>query len=239
MKHLFRFHGRRGAEGGWELFEDEWHHLLKVLRLREGDKVEIADGLGWVASATLGPIGKQKGELVIEGENFTEKAGAESELVLGLFVLKPQSLDEILPGLVELGVSRVVLIPFIGMEKSRINDKLLDRWARLIVSAGKQAKAAWFPELAVAKSLEAFLSETSPIKERFLLDPAGDAAVLDGSMKGPILAVIGHEGGWHESEFEQMDQAGFRKLRMKSHVLRATTAALATAAILRQSMAGN
>lgn len=236
MKHLFRFHGRRSEDGAWELMDEEWHHILKVLRLSSGEAFEITDGKGWIAQAHLDEVGKHKGNFTAKSETFYPQSPRHSELTIGLGILKPQGIDEILPGLVEIGVNRLVLVPFLGMEKARVSEKLLDRWQRQIVAASKQAKAAWFPHLIVMKSFDAFLEVASDYPHRYLLDPEGDANGLKGPVEGPILAVIGSEGGWHETETQKFAAADFIKLRLKSNILRATTAVLATAAIFRQSM---
>jgi 16S rRNA (uracil1498-N3)-methyltransferase len=236
MKHLFRFHGRRSEEGSWELMDEEWHHILKVLRLSNGAAIEIADGKGWVAQASLADVGKNKGSLALSSELFQARQASQNELVMGLGILKPQGIDEVLPGLVELGVNRLLLIPFLGMDRSRVSDKLLDRWQRQIISASKQAKAAWFPELHVLKSFDALMEMAPSFPVRYLLDPDGTAEPLPASLVGPVLAVIGSEGGWHETELERFSAEGFQKLRLKSNILRATTAVIATAGIFRQGM---
>lgn len=238
MKHRFRFYGSRRSESLWGLQEDEWHHILKVLRLNEGETIEIVDGLGWVAEAQLHSLSKNKGSFSIERETFHSRPPESDEVTIAVGVLKPQGIDEIIPGLVELGVSRLVFVPFHGMDKSRLSEKLLDRWQRQIVSASKQAKTPWFPQLLIEKSFDSFLQSSQAYHERILLDPEGE--ILDaaaGSIQGPVLAAIGSEAGWSESEVERLLTAGFGKRRIHSHILRATTATLATAAIVRQSLA--
>ncbi len=238
MKHRFRFHGIRKGEFLWELVAEEWHHILKVLRLEDGDVIELGDGMGWSAVATLFELGKQKGNFRIESESYVAKTPKSEEFTLGIGILKPQGIDEILPGLVELGMNRLVLIPFHGMDRSRLNDKLLDRWQRQIIAAAKQAKAAWFPELVVAKNLEAFLARSSDFPSRYLLDPSGEVLSLGGeAMQGPWLGVVGSEGGWSEAELEDFRGQGFKMLSIHANILRATTAALATTAIFRQALA--
>ena len=238
MKHLFRFHGKRTGDRSWELFEEEWHHILKVLRLEAGDLIELANGQGWVAHATLGDLGKTKGGFQIVSEAFTPRLSVSDEFTLGLGVLKPQGIDEVLPGLVELGLHRLILIPFRGMDKSRLSEKLLDRWQRQIISASKQAKAPWFPELVIAKSLDAFLESSQEFPSRFLLDPLGEVQPLSVlSVPGPVLAVVGSEGGWSDDELSKLREGGFQALRIRSYILRATTAVLATTAIFRQCLA--
>ena len=95
MSHRFRFLGRRLGPEQWELLPDEWHHLLKVLRLPVGSDVEIADGAGNVALARLSHAGKNEGELAIASENFTAAPAPASQVTLALGALKPQSADDL------------------------------------------------------------------------------------------------------------------------------------------------
>jgi 16S rRNA (uracil1498-N3)-methyltransferase len=238
MKHTFRFFGQRLGECSWHLSQDEWHHVVRVLRLSEGDKIEVSDGKGWVCSAILGALNKTGGQLIVKDESYTEKCLRNEELTIGLGVLKPQSIDEVLPGLVELGVNRLILVPFQGMDKTRLSEKLLERWERQIIAASKQAKAPWFLELVIAGSFDDFLVLTREYTSRFLLDPSGDILFPRvGLPIGPHLTVVGSEAGWSPGEISRLLDAGFERLRIESNVLRATTAVLATAAIFRQGLA--
>ena len=65
MAHCFRFLGNHLSSQQWQLFPDEWHHLLKVLRLPIGSDIELADGQGWSAKAKLVGTGKHEGEIEI------------------------------------------------------------------------------------------------------------------------------------------------------------------------------
>src|SRR5437868_196291 len=52
-----------------ELTGDEFHHLRNVCRLEEGERVELLDGRGKIALATITEIGKKSANLQIEKVN--------------------------------------------------------------------------------------------------------------------------------------------------------------------------
>lgn len=238
MKHRFRFFGSRSAEGSWSLSSEEWHHLIKVLRLAEGDVLEVCDGRGWVASAVLRSLGKHAGEFDILEENYREQRTNESRLILALGVLKPQTMDELLPMLVELGVDELVLLPYRGMERSRLQDKLFERWERIIVAAAKQCKAPWFMSLTLAESLEGFAVASKAFPRRYLMDPSGNLTFPDipNNLQGPCVAAIGSEQGFADDECEALVKEGFEPVRFDSHILRAVTASVAAASLLRPKL---
>ena len=93
MLHMFRFHGRRLGNLQWELTDDEWFHITKVLRLASGAEVEIVDGLGWLAHAQLDSKGKSKGELVISSEEYKDVPDGNNYLAVAIGALKPQSVE--------------------------------------------------------------------------------------------------------------------------------------------------
>lgn len=237
MSHLFRFHGQRRGVGDWILLPEEWHHLLKVLRLERGSLFEISDGSGWTAWARLAVSGKHEGSLELQNEVFTPALPPEQQVTIGLAAIKPQSLDEIIPPLVELGLDRLLVFPYAGMAKSRLNEKVFERWQRIVAAASKQCKRAWWPEIIWLESFDEFLSEGRSYAYRLLLDPQGEQLLADWlpEAAGSVLAAIGSEKGFSEEELRLLKTEGFEATRIEGAVLRAMTAALATTTLLRHN----
>lgn len=237
MSHVFRFHGQRSPVGSWQLFPDEWYHLLKVLRVSVGTRFEICDGFGWSAQAKLVGLGKHEGNFELEAEIFSPALPSERQITLGLAALKPQSVDDIIPPLVELGLDRLLVFPYAGMAKGRLGEKIFERWQRIVAAAAKQCKRPWWPELVWLESFEEFLSTSQSFPHRLLLDPEAPTLLADfqAQTAGPVIAAIGSEKGFSEEESRQLLSVQFRPTRIEGAILRAITAALATTAILRQN----
>jgi 16S rRNA (uracil1498-N3)-methyltransferase len=236
MSHRFRFLGRRLGPEQWELLPDEWHHLLKVLRLPVGSDVEIADGAGHVALARLSHAGKAEGELAIESESFAAARLPASQVTLAIGALKPQSADDLLPYLIELGMDGIEVFASHSVDKNRMQDKVRERWDRIATAAMKQCKRPWAPVISWTDGLDALIEKSATFSNRIFLDPEGEQnlARWQPAEAGPTLAVIGSEKGLDTDEVLALRAAGFIACRIEGSILRATTAAIASAALLRQ-----
>jgi 16S rRNA (uracil1498-N3)-methyltransferase len=238
MAHCFRFLGKHLGPEQWELFPDEWHHLLKVLRLPIGSEVELADGQGWVAQAKLTELGKHQGTATISAETFTPPCAASARITLAIGALKPQSADDLLPYLIELGMDGIEVYASHSIDRNRLQDKVRERWDRISAAAMKQCKRPWAPDISWSASFSELLEKGKSFPNRLFLDPNGEQnlAAWKQSTAGPTLAVIGSEKGLDEAEVHQLLEHGFLGCRIEGSILRATTAAIATAALLRQSI---
>jgi len=236
MAHRFRFLGQRQSPQQWELLPDEWHHLLKVLRLPVGSELEIADGTGYVALGRLIHAGKNDGELEIKSEEFFPAPPSSACITLAIGALKPQSADELLPYLIELGMDGIEVFASQSVDKNRMQDKVRERWDRIATAAMKQCKRPWAPVISWSDGLETLIDKAAAFPNRIFLDPDGEQnlARWQPQHEGPTLAVIGSEKGLDADEVLTLRQQGFIGCRIEGSILRATTAAIASAALLRQ-----
>lgn len=237
MGHRFRFIGARGGDGTWRLSGEEARHLGKVLRLDVGAEVEVTDGLGAWA---LGRVAQLRAtEALIE-----EVGGAQVEprpaapLIMAIGALKPGGVDEILPALTELGVDRLWIFQQAETAKTRLSDKVVERWRRIVTQAVKQCKRSWVPELETFASLEAVAERAGALGPavRVALAQGGTETLLarlarEGT-ETPVVVVCGGEKGLSPEEEETLRRAGFSEQRLGPHVLRAVTAAVAAAAVV-------
>ncbi len=238
-QHTFRFQARRLDHLKWELEAEEWHHLLKVVRLNEGSFLELADGCGWTAQGILKKNSKIKGEIELEQEYFSPQRPRFQQVYLGIGAVKPQSVDELIPSLVELGIDGLIVFPFEGMAKSRLTEKVRDRWERIVASSAKQCKISWWPKVLWVESFEEFLIRAHEYPHRLVLDPEAPILLSEWeavSPSGPILATIGSEKGLSSSEFLALTEAKFVGVRLEGSILRAVTASIAAATLLRHKI---
>ena len=143
MAHHFRFLADHCEAGQWTMRSEEWHHLLSVLRLPVGAEFELTNGKGWVAHAKLTAISKQVGCFEVLDQTYSPELPAGSRFILAIGALRPQSVDDLLPYLIELGVDAIEIFSFQGMDKNRLQDKVCERWDRILTAAMKQCKRAW------------------------------------------------------------------------------------------------
>jgi 16S rRNA U1498 N3-methylase RsmE len=127
-----------------ELKGDDFHHIRRVLRLKGGNPLELRDGKGLFAHATLSEVGKHRALLEI-GESGRAERPPLPRLHLALPLLKGRKLDWVLEKGTELGVEGFHL--FVSRYCVVKRDSAPDRYHELITSAFRQCKRHFLPEL--------------------------------------------------------------------------------------------
>jgi 16S rRNA (uracil1498-N3)-methyltransferase len=189
-----------------------------------------------VALARLSHAGRNEGELAIESESFAQAPAAAARITLAIGALKPQSADELLPYLIELGMDGIEVFASHAVDRNRMQDKVRERWDRIASAAMKQCKRPWAPVISWTDGLDDLIEKAAAFPNKIFLDPDGEHNLARWlpAHDGPTLAVIGSEKGLDADEVLALREAGFVGCRIEGSILRATTAAIASAALLRQ-----
>ncbi len=220
-------------DGVVELTGDEAHHAGRVLRLREGELITVADGTGRVVEAVVRRVGK-----TIEGEVTSERTVALPPPNITLFqaVMKGDKMDAMIEKAVEVGVLRIV--PFIAERTIvRWDDskarKAADRWSAIARSASKQCRSPLLSEVDHVVASTDDLKTTADLgialhegAEQRLRD------VLPGNTPDEVALVVGPEGGLSVREAEGLTSRGFVPAGLGPRILRSETAGVVGAAIV-------
>jgi 16S rRNA (uracil1498-N3)-methyltransferase len=224
---------------------DEHHYLARVRRARPGDRIELLDGAGRRAAATIARIAETETTLAA---GPPEQIVARPPFVRALVpLIKGDRMDTCLEKLVEVGVDAIVVWPAarsvvrlagLATRARRDESRREGRGAKyqaLARAAARQSGRADVPRVEMADNLAAALAGLPPpgAGARLLLDPASDAAVDPGG--APDVAVVsGPEGGLAPDELEQLTgAAGFTAVGLGPRVLRAETAPVIAVALIR------
>jgi len=222
---------RLGLESLVEIVGAEAHHLLHVLRLREGDEIVVFDGKGGEQLAVITACGRQNATARVR-EALPSR---ESPLEIGMAVAIPKGdkMSSIVRMLTELGVNRIIpLTTSRSTSKDVANTReRVTRWERVALEACKQFGRCFIPTIENPLDFDELLDLDLPA-DRFLVCPEG-GKLSDVSDDASCLALIGPEGGWSSSEIEKATSLGFHRLSLGPRTLRVETAAAATAALLQ------
>lgn len=207
----------------------ESRHAVGPLRMQPGDRVSLIDGAGTVASATLGRHWRGRTEATVDAIEHVPPLS--SGLTLAVGVLSGSAMDMVVQKAVELGVDRVVPVV---CERSQIGSRRAKRrmahWLRLSRQALKQCKRAWAMDLALPVTLSELLATSASVQG--LVAHAGGEPAHRLPLSPSCLLLVGPEGGFSPDEILRLEGAGWSKLCLGPHVLRAETAAIAGAAVL-------
>lgn len=212
-------------------------HLVRVLRLREGDECVLFNGDGNDYRARIISAGKREVVArVVSASPVDNESPLRITLVQG--IARGEKMDLILQKATELGV--VGFIPVLA-ERTEVKldaertEKRMAHWRSVIVSACEQSGRARVPELTQPIALGQVATQVADDAVKFTLDPVGDLALatLAAPATRSIAIAIGPEGGWSPRDREILRAAGFTGLRLGPRILRTETAGLAAIAALQ------
>ncbi|MCX6997194.1 MAG: RsmE family RNA methyltransferase [Kiritimatiellaeota bacterium] len=219
---------------------DELHHLVRVLRVPPGERVEVFDGAGRTGLAELAADGSA---LRLLQSAHHPRPAVELHLLQAL--PREQVMDTIIPKAVELGVTTISMAPaersVVRLKADRLPGKLM-RWRLLALNAARQCGAAWLPILAVYPTLaDLFQTLTAgPARPDFWIvgSLAADAQPLRAALaaaRAParIGVLIGPEGDLTPAELAAAQAAGAVPVSFGPLTLRVDTAALFALSVLR------
>ncbi|MBS0627090.1 MAG: 16S rRNA (uracil(1498)-N(3))-methyltransferase [Verrucomicrobia bacterium] len=209
------------------LKEDEFHHLAHVLRVKEGETIEILNGKGSLASAKVEKIEKHQARLSILSSNQSPKPSYE--LILAQAIPRQPRLEYILEKSVELGATQIWLFPGELSEKKTLSSSGLERAHHILISAMKQCGRLFIPSLSLSPPISSWDPSSLP-KSSFFGDTNPDAKSFLSCLKAETInsccIVIGPEKGFHAKEISHLKSLEIRGVHLHSNILRTDTAAI-------------
>ncbi len=213
---------------------EQSRHLSSVLRLTEGDKIHVFDGLGNEFSCEIEKIEKKKTSLKIIEKVSPVSPESGLDLTLAVAILKGEKFDLVIQKAVELGVTR--LLPIITKRCDvRIKDstKKLERWGKIIIESSKQCGRAKLMQISELVDFDEFIKTATGAKILFAERNGENFSEIKPDKK--ITAVIGSEGGWQDSEIDSARKNGFQIITLGGRILRAETAAISIASLVQHN----
>ena len=212
-----------------ELLSAQAHHARDVLRLGLGTAVELFDGRGNAARATLVQVDAAGVRARIEERYPGESAAA---ITIAMATPKGDRADWAVEKLTELGVTRLVwLVCERSVAVPREDGKKLARWERLAEAAASQSGRSDVP---LIEPPMAFTEAVAELGGGAIAHMGGEplAHLLAARPETPSVCLIGPEGGFTSGELETAAAAGYIRVGLARHVLRSETAAVAAAVAL-------
>jgi len=213
---------------------EETRHLRDVLRLREGEKVQVFDGAGNEFSCAIETIAKKETSLKIIKEIAPSSPESDLDLTLAVALLKGDKFDLVIQKAVELGVCKLVPLNTKRADvRLKDGDKKQERWQKITLEASKQTGRAKLMQIETPRDFEKFVKTAEGTKILFAERSGASFSTLKADKK--ITALVGSEGGWEDSEIEFAASNGFQIITLGGRILRAETAAIAVSAILQNN----
>lgn len=228
-----------GALGAGELrlTEDVARHVARVLRREPGDALEMTDGEGRFAPATV--LRASRDEVVVRVGAVRRVRSRGPHLVLLQGMAKGEKVDRVVRQATELGVAQIRLIQCARSVPGGTGR--LDRWRAIAEDAVRVSGRAFRPRIFGAVPLVAALS-TLDCELCITLTPDVDVGLrerLKGRSRAATAAVIvGPEGGLTRDEVAVAERSGFWPVHLGDRVMRTETAGAAALAVLQCALGG-
>lgn len=210
--------------------------IARVLRLRTGDHIVLFGGDGREHEAVIGALSGREVTVRLLARREPE-VELRCDLHAAVAVLKGEKLDWTVQKLTELGARTISLLTTERTISSAGNERWsrrIERYRRIAREAAEQCGGVRVPEVREPRQLAEFLARDEADRQRLILDPEAERPLISFLPPCPpaITVMIGPEGGFSPEEVRLAAAAGAVPVSLGRRVLRAETAALATAAIL-------
>jgi 16S rRNA (uracil1498-N3)-methyltransferase len=203
---------------------EDGHHLQRVRRLRDHERVTASDGRGSWRTYEIVSAGRGRLGLAADGP-VTREPQLHPRLTIAFAPAKGAASELVVQKATELGAD--CLMPVLTRRSVVRNGPSLVRLRRIAREAAAQCRRAWIPEVCDAASLDDLVGHPGLV----VADRDGSPAdALSEPNGGEWVVVIGPEGGFDPAERAAF--AGLPVLAVGPHILRAETAAVAVTAAI-------
>jgi 16S rRNA (uracil1498-N3)-methyltransferase len=220
MKHRFFIDAALSPATTVALSRDEQHHA-HVVRVREGEEVEVFDGHGasFVAKYTA------EGLEIVGAAPDRE---ARMAIHLAMAIINLDKFDIVLQKATELGVRSItpLVTDRVEIRAERYRGKA-ERWRKIVFEAVKQSGRSVIPIIEEPQAFDEIVKRDG-LKIIFDAD-SGDARQ---QLTNAATLFIGPEGGWSERELQLAREHGCAFERLGIRRLRAETAAIVATALV-------
>jgi 16S rRNA (uracil1498-N3)-methyltransferase len=205
------------GDGAIAVDEFTGRHLIRALRLRDGEAVSVTDGSGrWRPTRFM----RAGSTALLEPDGPVHEQDRAALATIAAAMPKGDRLDLLVQKTTELGVDRLVLLhcerSVVRWKGDRV-ERQLTRLQRIADEACRQSRRVW------RASVEGPLDALSVLPACAVAEPGGRPIAA-----GDVSVAIGPEGGWSEGELAVAGDA----VDLGTTVLRTETAAMAAATLM-------
>lgn len=207
--------------------ESDSQHCCRVLRMVEGDNVEVVDGCGSLFRCRIVTAHSKRTEVEVVERVALPKVWTGSITVAVAPTKHLDRMEWLVEKLVEIGVDRIVPVKCMRSERKELKTERLNKIA---VSAMKQSLKAVLPRIDEMMPLKEFIASLDDDGQRFVAycDDWVERRLLAKEYKAGQSAtvLIGPEGDFSPEEIKSVIAEKFVPVTLGDNRLRTETAAL-------------
>ncbi len=209
-------------------------HLIKVLRLTQGDELRLFNGDGNEYLARISVAGKKNAQVTIE-QIFSSDAKVNLPLHLGQVVSKGDRMDFTIQKATELGITDITPLWSercdVRLKGERLEKKMA-HWNKVAISACEQSGRNRIPTIHPALNYDEWARSVES-DAKLVLHTRDQKNLRNIEVPKSVALLVGPEGGITDLEVEFCIQQGFTGLTLGPRILRTETAALAALSVFQ------
>ena len=223
------------AEDTDALPEEEATHAIRVLRLKESDDICLMDGVGNFYKAEITMASHKRCVYKIH-EKIPQTPGWNGHIHIAMAPTKMMERTEwMAEKATELGINEISFLECKNSERRQIR---IDRIEKIVLSAMKQSRKAWKPNVNAMSHFNSFIDEHS-VGDRYICHCYDEIEKTDlfdellslnndkqQSINKDVTVLIGPEGDFSVNEVEYAIKNGYKSVSLGKARLRTETAAL-------------
>lgn len=203
------------------LSEEESKHACRVLRLRNGDRMELLDGRGGTYLAEITDDHPKHCTVSVVSYALAEKDPREIHIAIAP-TKHNDRIEWFLEKATEIGITEVTLLLCGNSERKQVKE---DRFEKILVSAMKQSQRKYLPKLNPLTPFKAFLAQHPKGALAHCYEgEKNDLGDVAQPQDYPVL--IGPEGDFTPEEVAQAKASGYDFVTLGNTRLRTETAGL-------------
>lgn len=215
----------------FKLNEESSRHITQVLRMREGEQIQITDGKGYTLTAQIVSPHKKNTEVKVAHRDFLPMQKPKSVIAISL-IKNTGRFEWFVEKATEIGISTIIPLLCSRTEKTHFRR---ERIQSILISAMLQSRQSWLTELSEPVKLDElikskgydlkFIAHCLQEKKMDLKNALPDKATSR-------LILIGPEGDFTKDEIQAAILHNFIPVSLGDNRLRTETAGIVAAVLL-------
>lgn len=202
---------------------EESHHAVKVLRMQEGDPMELVNGQGWILQAQLLEAHPKKAHCQVKAAVLQDVHPPKIHIAIAP-TKNISRFEWFLEKATEIGIGKVTPILCEHSERQHLKPERLEK---VLVAAMKQSKRSWKPILNPAIPFQKAIAEFNAEQRLIAVMHPNSEGILSVINKNKgVVILIGPEGDFSPAELSMAFDKGFQPVLLGDSRLRTETAAL-------------
>ena len=217
-------------QSSFTLSEETSKHIIQVLRMKQGEKLQLTNGKGKIVIAEITREHKKSTEVkVLSTSNIAPRT---SNITIAISLIKNNSRFEwFLEKATEIGVSEIIPLLCDRTEKQHFRH---DRMKNILISAMLQSQQAWLPVLHEPVKFKEIVKTFQQNKYIAHCIEEEKMAIGNRPINQSSIILIGPEGDFTKEEIELAKQNNFIPVSLGDTRLRTETAGIVACVLLNQ-----